>query len=389
MKSIGILGSTGSIGTQALEIIKNSNQNFLVDYLYSNSNYKILYEQILDFSPNYVCINDKESYMMLSDLINANHNIKTQVIFGVEDSLDFISDRNVDLALNAIVGVDGLKPTMHIINGNKNLALANKESLVLAGEIVMNNAKKNQLKIFPVDSEHSAIWQCLKGEKEKDINKIILTASGGPFRKLNYKNFSNITVQDALNHPNWEMGNKITIDSATMMNKGFEVIETYWLFGVGSDKIDIVVHPQSIIHSMVEFNDKSIKAQIGTPDMKVPINYALNYPNHTLLDMPSLDFSSIDKLTFEKPDLIKFKCIDLAYQALENSGTSTAVLNISNDIAVNLFLSNKIKFIDIPIIIEKAIEKHHHISSPTLDDIYHLMEWTKEYVIKEVNYVHN
>ena len=327
--------------------------------------------------------------MMLSDLINANHNIKTQVIFGVEDSLDFISDRNVDLALNAIVGVDGLKPTMHIINGNKNLALANKESLVLAGEIVMNNAKKNQLKIFPVDSEHSAIWQCLKGEKEKDINKIILTASGGPFRKLNYKNFSNITVQDALNHPNWEMGNKITIDSATMMNKGFEVIETYWLFGVGSDKIDIVVHPQSIIHSMVEFNDKSIKAQIGTPDMKVPINYALNYPNHTLLDMPSLDFSSIDKLTFEKPDLIKFKCIDLAYQALENSGTSTAVLNISNDIAVNLFLSNKIKFIDIPIIIEKAIEKHHHISSPTLDDIYHLMEWTKEYVIKEVNYVHN
>ena len=389
MKSIGILGSTGSIGTQALEIIQNNNKNFLVDYLYSNSNYKILYQQILDFSPNYICINDYESYKKISDLVNSNSKINTKIIFGVDDSLDFIADRNVDLVLNAIVGIDGLKPTMNVINNGRNLALANKESLVLAGDIVTRNAKEYQVDIFPVDSEHSAIWQCLRGEREKDINKIILTASGGPFRKLKYKEFHNITVEDALNHPNWEMGNKITIDSATMMNKGFEVIETYWLFDIRSDKIDIVVHPQSIIHSMVEFKDKSIKAQLGIPDMKVPINYALNYPNHAVLDMPSLDFSNIDKLTFEKPDLIKFKCIDLAYQALKSGGTSTAVLNISNDIAVNLFLSKKIKFIDIPLIIEKAIEKHEHKTNPTLDDIYNLMDWTNKYITREVEYAHN
>tara|TARA_Y100000996_G_scaffold415346_1_gene409513 strand:- start:1066 stop:2235 length:1170 start_codon:yes stop_codon:yes gene_type:complete len=389
MKSIGILGSTGSIGTQALEIIQNNNKNFLVDYLYSNSNYKILYQQILDFSPNYICINDYESYKKISDLVNSNSKINTKIIFGVDDSLDFIADRSVDLVLNAIVGIDGLKPTMNVINNGRNLALANKESLVLAGDIVTRNAKEYQVDIFPVDSEHSAIWQCLRGEREKDINKIILTASGGPFRKLKYKEFHNITVEDALNHPNWEMGNKITIDSATMMNKGFEVIETYWLFDIRSDKIDIVVHPQSIIHSMVEFKDKSIKAQLGIPDMKVPINYALNYPNHAVLDMPSLDFSNIDKLTFEKPDLIKFKCIDLAYQALKSGGTSTAVLNISNDIAVNLFLSKKIKFIDIPLIIEKAIEKHEHKTNPTLDDIYNLMDWTNKYITREVEYAHN
>ena len=389
MKSIGILGSTGSIGTQALEIIQNNNNNFLVDYLYSNSNYKILYQQILDFSPNYICINDYESYKKILDLVSSNSKINTKIIFGVEDSLDFIADRSVDLVLNAIVGIDGLKPTMNVINNGMNLALANKESLVLAGDIVTRSAKKYQVDIFPVDSEHSAIWQCLRGENKEDINKIILTASGGPFRKLKYEEFHNITVEDALNHPNWEMGNKITIDSATMMNKGFEVIETYWLFDIRSDKIDIIVHPQSIIHSMVEFKDKSIKAQLGTPDMKVPINYALNYPNHTVLDMPSLDFSNIDKLTFEKPDLIKFKCIDLAYQALKSGGTSTAVLNISNDIAVNLFLSKKIKFIDIPLIIEKAIEKHQHKTNPTLDDIYNLMDWTNKYITREVANAHN
>ena len=387
MKSIGILGSTGSIGMQALEIIKNNNQNFSVDYLYSNSNYKTLYKQILDFSPSYACINDEESYKNLSELVGANSD--TKIIFGSDNAINFISSRNVDLVLNAIVGIDGLKPTMAVINNNIDIALSNKESLVLAGEIVMNKAKKNNVNIFPVDSEHSAIWQCLKGEKENDINKMILTASGGPFRNLDYKNFPSITVKDALNHPNWEMGNKITIDSATMMNKGFEVIETHWLFGIESKKIEIVVHPQSIIHSMVEFKDKSIKAQIGIPDMKIPINYALNYPNHSALDMPSLDFSSISELTFEKPDLIKFKCIDLAYQALEHGGTSTAALNIANDIAVNLFLSGKIKFIDIPLIIEKSIEKHEQISSPTLDDIYNLMDWTNEYITKEVNYAHN
>ena len=387
MKAIGILGSTGSIGTQALEIISNNRQDFSIDYLYSNSNYRILYEQILNFSPQYACINDEESYNKLVQLMKGNSN--TKIIFGVKESIDFISSRKIDLILNAIVGIDGLKPTIAAIDNNLDIALSNKESLVLAGKIVMDKANNNNVKIFPVDSEHSAIWQCLKGEKKADINRIILTASGGPFRTLDYKDFSNITIKDALNHPNWKMGNKITIDSATMMNKGFEVIETHWLFSIESKKIDIIVHPESIIHSMVEFKDKSIKAQIGTPDMKVPINYALNYPRHSSLDMPSLDFSTINKLTFEKPDLIKFKCIDLAYQALEHGGTSCAVLNIANDIAVNLFLSNKIRFIDIPSIIEKAIERHDHISSPSLEDIYYLMDWTNEYIKKEVNYANH
>jgi 1-deoxy-D-xylulose-5-phosphate reductoisomerase len=384
MKTIGILGSTGSIGTQTLEIISNNHQDFSVDYLYSNSNYRILYDQILNFSPQYACINDEESYNKLVQLMKGNSN--TKIIFGVKESIDFISSRKIDLILNAIVGIDGLKPTIAAIDNNLDIALSNKESLVLAGKIVMDKANNNNVKIFPVDSEHSAIWQCLKGEKKADINRMILTASGGPFRSLDYKDFSSITIKDALNHPNWKMGNKITIDSATMMNKGFEVIETHWLFSIESKKIDIIVHPESIIHSMVEFKDKSIKAQIGTPDMKVPINYALNYPRHSSLDMPSLDFSTINKLTFEKPDLIKFKCIDLAYQALEHGGTSCAVLNIANDIAVNLFLSNKIRFIDIPSIIEKAIERHDHISSPSLKDIYYLMDWTNEYIKKEVNY---
>jgi len=387
MKAIGILGSTGSIGTQALEIISNNRQDFSIDYLYSNSNYRILYEQILNFSPQYACINNEESYNKLVQLMKGNSN--TKIIFGVKESIDFISSRKIDLILNAIVGIDGLKPTIAAIDNNLDIALSNKESLVLAGKIVMDKANNNNVKIFPVDSEHSAIWQCLKGEEKADINRMILTASGGPFRTLDYKDFSNITIKDALNHPNWKMGNKITIDSATMMNKGFEVIETHWLFSIESKKIDIIVHPESIIHSMVEFKDKSIKAQIGTPDMKVPINYALNYPRHSSLDMPSLDFSTINKLTFEKPDLIKFKCIDLAYQALEHGGTSCAVLNIANDIAVNLFLSNKIRFIDIPSIIEKAIERHDHISSPSLEDIYYLMDWTNEYIKKEVNYANH
>ena len=383
MKTITILGSTGSIGSQALKIIKDNHDQFSIDCLYANSNYKILYQQIKDFSPNYVCINNKKSYKKLIEILN--NDIKTKIIFGVKESLELISSRKVDLLLNAIVGVDGLKPTIAAIENNIDIALSNKESLVLAGNIIMKKSKENNVNIFPVDSEHSALWQCLRGEDINEVNKMILTASGGPFRSLDYKNFSNITVKDALNHPNWKMGSKITIDSATMMNKGFEVIETYWFFNLDLDKIEIVVHPQSIIHSMIEFKDKSIKAQIGIPDMRIPINYALNYPQHSYLDIPSLDFSSISKLTFEKPDLIKFKCIDLAYQAMKSGGTSTAVLNMANDISVNLFLSNKIKFIDIPMYIEKAIEKHNHISSPSLEDIYYLMDWTNDFINKQMD----
>jgi len=382
MKRIGILGSTGSIGVQTLEIIKKSLNKFSVDYLYADSNYKVLYDQIEIFSPDYACINNKKSYKKLSQLIGKQ--CKTKLILGEDESLKMIGSRKVDLVLNGIVGIDGLKSTIAAIKNNIDVALSNKESLVLAGEIVNKLAKKYNVNIFPVDSEHSAIWQCLKGESKKDINKIILTASGGPFRKLAKESFSNITVKEALKHPNWEMGNKITIDSATMMNKGFEVIETYYLFNIHQNNIEVLVHPESIVHSMVEFNDKSIKAQLGYPDMKIPINYALNYPIHSNLEVDSLDLSKISHLTFEKPDLDKFKCIKLAYKALEMGGTATAALNIANDFLVDLFLNEKISFIDIPKYIEYAIDKHPHSSNPSLEEIYNLMDWIKNSLIKEI-----
>jgi len=376
MKKISILGSTGSIGTQALDLLKNNNQ-FEVDYLYVDSNHKLLYEQIMDFRPKFACINNYESYKKLKELNKSN----TQLIYGDKEVLQFITSRKVDLALNAIVGIAGLKPTLGILkSGTKLLALANKESLVMAGEIVMSESKTQNIKILPVDSEHSAIWQCLAGEKHSEIKKIILTASGGPFRNLTKDKFKNITIKDALNHPNWDMGNKITIDSATMMNKGFEVIETKWLFNINSQDVDILVHPQSIIHSLVEFKDTSIKAQLGIPDMKIPINYALNYPSHVNLELDSLDLSEISSLTFEKPDLLKFKCIQLAHDSIESGGTSPSVLNIANDISVGLFLDKKISFLDIPKLIELCLEKHNYISKPNLDEIINQIEWTQNFI---------
>ena len=375
MKTIGILGSTGSIGQRTLDIIKENKKKFNVDYLYTNSDYKTLFKQIQTHKPNYVCINSEDAYNKLFELIN--NKIDVKIIVGVKDCLDFISNRKVSLVLNSIVGIDGLKSTISVINNKIDIALANKESLVLAGKIISNLSKKNNTNIFPVDSEHSAIWQCLKGEDINEVEKIILTASGGPFRDLNISEFSKINIKDALNHPNWNMGNKITIDSATMMNKGFEIIETYWLFNIDYTKIDILVHPQSIIHSMVEFKDKSVKAQLGVPDMMIPINYALNYPSHSFLNIESLDLSKLSNLTFEKPDLEKFKCIKLAYSALKRGGSDPAVLNIANDILVDLFLNSKIKFIDISKYIEIVLENYDYLENPTLDDIYYLMDWVR------------
>ena len=303
------------------------------------------------------------------------------MISGHENILEFISSRKIDLGLNAIVGIAGLKPTLSILKSNtKLLALANKESLVMAGEIVMREAKKYNITILPVDSEHSAVWQCLAGEKYSEIKKIILTASGGPFRKLSKDKFKDITIKDALNHPNWDMGNKITIDSATMMNKGFEVIEAKWLFNIDSQYIDILIHPQSIVHSLVEFKDTSIKAQLGFPDMKIPINYALNYPSHFNCELDSLDLSKISDLTFEKPDLLKFKCIKLAYDSTLSGGTSPSILNIANDMSVGLFLDKKINFLDIPKLVELCLEKHNYISRPTLEEIIGQIEWTQKFI---------
>ena len=279
--------------------------------------------------------------------------------------------------LNALVGASGMEPTLNAINAGVNVALSNKESLVMAGNLINNALEDSDAELFPVDSEHSAIWQCMVGEDYKDISRIILTGSGGPFRERPESTFGKISIDEALNHPNWDMGKKITIDSATMMNKGLEVIEAYWLFGFGLNSIDIVVHPQSIIHSMIEMNDGAIKAQMGVPDMKVPIQYALTYPNHISAPWERLDFFSCGDLTFQPPDFKRFPSIPLAFRALELLGTAGTALNLANDISVELFLKDKIAFTDIPRINEVILEEHPWVEDPTLDDIKSLSTWVK------------
>jgi len=277
-----------------------------------------------------------------------------------------------------------MEPTIEAVKNGVDVALSNKESMVMAGEMINDLLVKHSCNLFPVDSEHSAIWQCLTGESNHQIKRIILTGSGGPFRTKPKEEFNQITKEQALQHPNWEMGNKITIDSATMMNKGLEVIETYWLFGVNTNQIDIVVHPESIIHSMVEFVDGSVKAQLGIPDMKIPIQYALTYPNHSPANWENLDLTNIGKLHFEKPDLDKFPCIRLAYEALEKGGTSPVVLNVANDEVVAAFLSGHISFIQIPKLIEETLNQHEWMDSPNLDTISHLSNWTSNYIQEQI-----
>ena len=297
------------------------------------------------------------------------------------DALEELSkDNSPDIVLNAVSGYQGLTLTVNSIIAGNDIALANKESIVQAGKIVTELAGEKGVNILPVDSEHSALWQCLNGEKKEFIKRLILTASGGPFRKLKKKEFKNITKKDALNHPNWSMGNKITIDSATMMNKGFEVIEAFWLFNISLKKIDIVVHPQSLIHSMIEFIDGSIKAQISIPDMRLPILYALSYPERIKLNNMEYDFNLFQRMDFEPADLNKFKCIKLAYDAIKLGGTYPTVLNVSNDIAVRLFLKEKISFIEIPELIDKAMNKHIPINNPSLENILEITKWTEKYL---------
>ena len=282
--------------------------------------------------------------------------------------------------MNGLVGAAGMEPTLNAVKVGVDVALSNKESLVMAGDIINRTKEKTGASIYPVDSEHSAIWQCLTGEKLEDVRRIILTGSGGPFRARDLKTFSDITVNEALNHPNWDMGNKITIDSATMMNKGLEVIEAHWLFNFSADEIDIIVHPQSIIHSMVEFKDSSVKAQMGVPDMKVPIQYALTYPHHAVATWDELDLVQVGQLTFEEKDLDRFPCIGLAYEALRSGGTTTAALNIANDNAVNNFLEDRIKFTDIPWLIEETCAAHDWIEHPNLEELLKLEHWATEFV---------
>jgi 1-deoxy-D-xylulose-5-phosphate reductoisomerase len=378
MKKISILGSTGSIGTQTLDVVRKNRDKFEVVAISANSSINLLLEQIKEFRPKYVAVYNESSAKALKNLIPRD--IDIEVLSGMEGLVAISSLDEIDVLLTAIVGMIGLVPTLEAIKKGKTIALANKETLVTAGQLVMEEAKKRNVAILPVDSEHSAIFQCLNGESKKEIDSIILTASGGPFRGKSREDLINVTKNEALKHPNWSMGRKISIDSSTLMNKGLEVIEAKWLFDVDADKIDVVVHPQSIIHSMVQFVDSSIIAQMGCPDMKLPIQYALTYPGRLLNDFERLDFSKLSSLTFEKPDLNTFPCLKLAYDSLKMGGTYSAVLNAANEILVNEFLEDKIKFYDIPYYIEKTLEAHKSIKKPTLEEILHIDNWSREFV---------
>ena len=377
MKRISVFGSTGSIGVQTLEVIRNHRNAFRVVLLTANINNDLLFSQAIEFKPDSVCL-VKGEFNSDQSLELKRQDIK--IYYGRDDLINLASRSDIDIMLNALVGYFGMEPTITAIKSGVNIALSNKESMVMAGSLIDQLAKDNDVKILPVDSEHSAIWQCLTGEKINQVKRLILTGSGGPFRNRPIQTFSSIKIEEALKHPNWNMGSKITIDSATMMNKGLEVVEAYWLFKIPANQIDIVIHPQSIIHSMVEMNDGSVKAQLGVPDMKIPIQYALSYPRHLASNRESLDLVKIGALTFEEPDLERFPCINLAYEAINQKGSTPAVLNIANEQAVYRFLNHQIGFLEIPNIIEEACNKHDWIESPNLDDLNEIENWTTIFV---------
>lgn len=364
-KHIAILGSTGSIGTQTLEVIRNNDNLFSVFLLTANSNADLLISQALEFTPEYVIICDKNKYQYIKDALAAT-NVK--VLAGIEAIIDTVTHPDIDIVLTAMVGFAGLEPTIAAIKAGKDIALANKETLVVAGELVTWLAKKHNVKILPVDSEHSAIFQCLAGEHENAVEKIILTASGGPFRGKSHSFLNKVTREDALKHPNWVMGAKITIDSASLMNKGLEVIEAKWLFNVDADQIDVIVHPQSIIHSMVQFHDGAIMAQMGLPDMKLPIQYALSYPVRLKNNFKRFDFINYSELTFEKPDLETFRNLALAFAALKKGGNMPCIINAANEIAVAGFLSENISFLGMSEVIEQCMQQIAFVERPVLED---------------------
>ena len=367
LKNIAILGSTGSIGTQALEVIRQNPERFRAFLLTANSNAVLLIKQALEFNPEYVVITDQSK---LDEVQSALRSTKIKVLCGEDQLCSILEQPEISLVLTAMVGFAGLIPTLAAIRAGKDIALANKETLVVAGELVTSLARDHDVKIVPVDSEHSAIFQCLTGEEQNPIEKIYLTASGGPFRGKDRDFLATITRKEALKHPNWVMGEKITIDSASLMNKGLEVIEAKWLFDLDVSQIDVIVHPQSIVHSLVQFRDGSMKAQMGLPDMKLPIQYAMAYPQRLVNDFPRFDFMQYPQLTFEKPDLDTFRCLRLAYQAMEAGGNMPCVLNAANEMAVADFLEQKITFLQIAEQVEEAMQKCTFIAKPTIDDYY-------------------
>ncbi len=374
-KKIAILGSTGSIGISTLKVVQKLKPDFQVVGLTANRNVRELARQITIFKPKMAALMDESLFEDLKKLVKGT---STKLFTGTEGVVTVAGESGADMVLSAIVGAAGLKPTLTAIQKGKDIALANKETMVMAGEVVTKAAKKSGSKILPVDSEHCAVFQCLVGLNHSDeIHKILLTASGGPFRRLNRKHFGKITLKQALNHPTWRMGPKITIDSATLMNKGLEVIEAHYLFGAPYQKIDIVIHPESIIHSMVEYVDGSVLAQLGTTDMQIPIQYALTYPARANSPVTRLDLTQTGALHFEKPDRKKFPCVDLAYAAGEKGGTFPAVLNAANEVAVGRFLQGEIAFNSIPKIIDKTLRKYRPLTNGTLDGILWADRWAR------------
>ncbi|MEP4533323.1 MAG: 1-deoxy-D-xylulose-5-phosphate reductoisomerase [Cyclobacteriaceae bacterium] len=373
-KGLAILGSTGSIGTQTLDVIERHPDRFSVEVLTAQNNAKLLIAQAVKFKPNTVVIGNEDLY---DEVFSALDSLDIKVYSGANALASVVEMETVDTVLTALVGYSGLKPTIKAIEAGKTIALANKETLVVAGQLVTQLAMERGVNILPVDSEHSAIFQCLVGEFHNPIEKLILTASGGPFRGRSRSDLAKITKEQALKHPNWDMGAKITIDSATLMNKGLEVIEAKWLFGVGLDRIDVVVHPQSIIHSLVQFEDGSIKAQLGLPDMRLPIQFAIGYPERLKADFPRFSFLDYPQLTFEQPDTETFQNLQLAYNALEKGGNMPCILNAANEIAVEEFLKDNIGFLQISDVIAECLEKVGYIREPNLEDYVSTDELTR------------
>ncbi|MFM1836688.1 MAG: hypothetical protein RJA04_1376 [Bacteroidota bacterium] len=375
MKRIAILGSTGSIGTQALDVVKQHSDVFSVTVLTAQSNADLLVEQALQFQPSHVVIGDESKYDYVKTSLAGS---SIHVMAGAEALQEVVCLETVDIVLTALVGYAGLLPTVKAIKAKKPIALANKETLVVAGSLIMPLAREMGVPILPVDSEHSAIFQCLMGESHNPIEKVILTASGGPFRGKKREELAEVTRAQALKHPNWTMGAKITIDSASLMNKGLEVIEAAWLFDVKASQIDVVVHPQSIVHSLVQFEDGSIKAQLGLPDMKLPIQFALGYPNRMLADFPRFDFRDYATLTFEQPDMETFRNLGLAFEALDKGGNLPCILNAANEVAVDAFLKDQIGFLAMSDLLADCMEKGTFLANPSLEDYIETDQVTRE-----------
>ena len=381
-KKIAILGSTGSIGIQTLDVIQKNKELFTAEILIAGQNSNLLIKQAKTFKPKIVVINDESKYLYVKEHLK---NQKTKVFAGKKEVINVVKNKSIDTVVSAVVGYSGLEPTISAIKAGKNIALANKETLVVAGELINNLLKKYKVKMYPIDSEHSAIYQCILGEEKNKYEKIILTASGGPFRGFKLSQLEKVTPQEALNHPKWKMGKKISIDSATLMNKGLEVIEAKWLFDIDPSNIEVVIHPEAIVHSMVQFIDGSIKAQLGVPDMKIPIQFALTSPYRIESNFPRLSLNKKLSLNFEKPDLNTFKNLKLAFQAIKEGGNKPCILNAANEVVVDSFLKKKIKFLEMSNIIEECLNKIEYIANLNFEDYVEIDRKTRILTKKLIN----